>query len=68
MDWPLKIQGRLLSEADVDEIRSLLMNNHCGIDPAYPVSYVFAGAGNALTVRLKTWPAVNFFASLKLAP
>ena len=42
------------------------VNNHHGIDPVYPVSYVFVGAGNVLTVKLKIWPAVNFFASLKL--
>ncbi|MBT4265039.1 MAG: DUF4338 domain-containing protein [Deltaproteobacteria bacterium] len=27
MDWPLKIQGRLLTEAEVNRIRALLLNN-----------------------------------------
>jgi hypothetical protein len=42
------------------------VSTHHGIDPVYPVSYVFVGAGNVLTVKLKIWPAVNFFVSLKL--
>lgn len=27
MDWPLKIQGRLVTEAEVDEVRMLLHNH-----------------------------------------
>ena len=27
MNWPIKIQGRLLAEKDVDEIRKLIKDN-----------------------------------------
>ena len=27
MDWPLKIQGRFVTEAEVDEVRMLLRNH-----------------------------------------
>jgi hypothetical protein len=27
MDWPLKIQGRIVTEAEVNEVRILLRNN-----------------------------------------
>ena len=32
MDWPLKIQGRFVTEAEIDEILMLLQNHQYGLE------------------------------------
>lgn len=47
MNWPLKIQGRFVTEAVVEEIRMLLRNHPYGIDLDYPVNFAHFGIGDA---------------------
>jgi len=68
MNWPLKLQGRFVTEVEVNEIRMLLgkypLWNRSRLSQELCVRWKWQ---RPPTVKLKTWPVASFFVSLSVA-